>query len=72
MATQKEIKQKIQSTKSINQITQAMQLVATAQSQRAIANLVKYKGYFLELQKIIKTLEHSLAQQKKPKYKGTY
>lgn len=71
MATQKEIKQKILSTKSINKITQAMQLVSTAKSQRAIKELKEYKSYYLEMKSIISTIS-SVLEKKEKKYEGTY
>lgn len=70
MQTQKEIKNRISSTKSINKITKAMFLMSTVKSQKAFNEFQKFKDYISLLQNSIKKMEVSLDLNKK--FENTY
>ncbi len=70
MATIKQIKEQQDAIKSIHKITRAMELVATAKSQRAIRDLNSYQSYFQKTQNIVeKIAKENVSDQE---LKGTY
>ncbi len=70
MATIKQIKEQQEAVKAIHKITSAMQLVATAKSQRAIRELNSYQVYFQKVQNIVSKIvkENPLEEE----FKGIY
>ncbi len=60
MQTQKEIKNRINSTQSINKITKALFLMSTVKSQKALKEYNKFKEYIGLLQDSILRMENSL------------
>ena len=71
MASLKQLKDKQASVHSIHKITSAMQLVATAKSQRAIKDLAKYRDYYKKVEEIVSTLTSAKEYQVEEDFKGT-
>jgi F0F1-type ATP synthase gamma subunit len=70
MATIREIKEKQTSIKSINKITKAMHLVASAKAKKSIDDLTKYKTYANNVNNFVYEISKGIKINKN--FNGTY